>query len=139
MKIALDDCENFDGIVEKIEIDNAKKSVTIEIKQWKINETHCLSILKFNEVVFQSLPDVSSFNLVREIVKKENTNSVLDQFSKYLENNPTLVLSNTKENISSNIKGKENIESYLFESGYCKDWLIICGKMILSEIKNKQN
>ena len=138
-KIVLNNNENFDGIVDKIVIDNDKKKTVITIKQWNNTETYSLSILEFKNVIFQSLPDIGSFNLVTEITHKENIKSVLKEFNEYLNNNSNLILSNTKDNISKDINSLNNVQSYLFESGYCKNWLIICSDMNkneLTEIKN---
>ena len=135
-KIVLNSTENFDGIINKVNIDYDKKSILIEIKQWNNTKNHCLSILEFNDVIFQSLPDISPFNLVSEINKREKTKPVLNELNDYLDNNPSLILSNTKENITKDITSLDYIQSYLFESGYCKDWLIICNNMILTEVRN---
>jgi len=138
-KIILNNTENFDGIINKVSIDNYKKSISIEIKQWNNTKNHCLSILEFKDVIFQSLPDISSFNLVTEIIKKEKTKPVLNELNDYLNNNPSVILSNTKENITKDITSLDYIQSFLFESGYCKDWLIICNNMILTEVRNEDN
>ncbi len=138
-KILLNNNENFDGIVEKIVIDNEQKKTIITIKQWNNTETHSLSILEFNNVVFQSLPDISSFNLVTEITNRENIKPVLKELNEYLSNNPTLILSNTEDNISKDINSSNSVQSYLLESGYCKDWLIICSHMNQKELNGVEN
>ncbi|WP_271766739.1 hypothetical protein [Aquimarina algiphila] len=141
-KLILNSCENFDGIIERIIIENDKESITIKMKQWHLKgeeETNCLSILKFMGVTFQSLPDISSFNLITEIIVNKKFHLVVAQLHKYLDTNPTLILSNTKNNILDKIKRKKHIESYFFESRYCKDWLIICESMKLTEIKTIKN
>ncbi|MCD8408638.1 hypothetical protein LNI90_11670 [Tenacibaculum dicentrarchi] len=137
-KILLNDNDGFDGIIDKLVIDNDKKKTTITIKQWN-NKTHSLSILEFNNIIFQSLPDIGSFNLVTEITYKENINPVLKELNEYLSNNPSLILSNTQDNISKDINSSNNVQSYLFESGYCKDWLIICSDMSLKELNDLKN
>ncbi|GGZ76245.1 hypothetical protein [Algibacter mikhailovii] len=139
-KIVLNNNENFDGIINKIIIDNDKKKTEITIKQWNNKETYSLSILEFNNVIFQSLPDISSFNLVTEITRKENINPVLKELNEYFNNNSSLILSNTEDNISRDINNLDCVQSYLFESGYCKDWLIICSDMNkkeLNDVKSK--
>lgn len=138
-KLVLDNNENFDGIVEKLIINNDERKTTIIIKQWNNEKTYSLSALEFENVIFQSLPDIGSFNLIREIDKREQLESVLTEFSNYVKDNPTLILSDTEKNISNNISNLNSVQSYLFESGYCKDWFIVCEGMTLKEIKNVKN
>ena len=135
-KIVLNSNENFDGIIDKIVVDNDNKTTEIIIKQWNNTKTYSLSILEFNNVIFQSLPDISSFNLVTEITCKENMNPVLKELNEYLNNNSSLILPRTEDNISKAINNIDNIQSYLFESRYCKDWLIICSDMNKKELNN---
>ncbi|WP_431167759.1 hypothetical protein [Tenacibaculum halocynthiae] len=135
-KIVLNSNENFDGIIDKIVVDNANKKTEIIIKQWNKTKTYSLSILEFNNVIFQSLPDISSFNLVTEITRKENVNPVLKELKEYLNNNSSLILPSTEDNISKDINNMDNIQSYLFESSYCKDWLIICSDMNKKELNS---
>ena len=136
-KITLNGNDDFDGIVEKIIIENNKKRTTITIKQWNFNgtNTYMLSVLEFNNVIFQSLPDISSFNLVREITHRRNTKAVLLELNEYLNDNPTLVLHSTEDNISNEISNESIVQSYFFRSGYCKDWLIICSEMNKKEFE----
>ena len=137
--VLLNGFEGFDGIVDKISIGYNSKNIQLAIKQWSYDETHNLSLLNFKGVVFQSLPDISSFNLINKIIKNDNTASVLKQLDEYLNNNPKLSIPNTKENIANDIKKEKYLESYLLVSGYCKDWLIICQEMTLSELENLPN
>ncbi|MCV2487244.1 hypothetical protein OD917_20085 [Flavobacterium sp. SH_e] len=134
--VPLNGFESFDGIVDKISIEYNCKSILITIKQWNGDETHNLSQLNFKNVIFQSLPDISSFNLINEIIRSKDSMSVLKQFDEYLIDNPTLSIPNAKDNIIDDVKKELNLESYLLVSGYCKDWLIICQEMILSEFEN---
>lgn len=137
--VLLNGYESFDGIVDKISIDYNYKNILITIKQWNGDETHNLSQLNFKDVIFQSLPDISSFNLINEIIRNTDSMPVLKQFDEYLINNPALSIPNTKNNIIDDIKKELYLESYLLVSGYCKDWMIICKEMILTELQNLQN
>ncbi|HLF51526.1 hypothetical protein [Flavobacterium sp.] len=124
--------EGFDGIIEKILVENDIKKTTIVVKQWHL-DTYALSELKFNGVIFQSLPDISSFNLVNEITTRNDTDSILNQLDEYLKDNPTLMLANSYDNIRNEIRKEPNSISFFFTSGYCKDWLIVCAEMLLTE------
>jgi len=130
--IYLNGNENFDGIIEKIVIENDLKRVTISVKQWH-SDTYVLSELKFIGVVFQSLPDISSFNLITEIITRNDTESIINELDNYLRENPTLILANAHDNIRNDIKKETNLSSYFITSGYCKDWLIVCAEMLLTE------
>ena len=130
--IYLNGNENFDGIIEKIVIENDLKSITISVKQWH-SDTYVLSELKFIGVVFQSLPDISSFNLITEIITRNDTESIINELDNYLRENPTLILANAHDNIRNDIKKETNLSSYFITSGYCKDWLIVCAEMLLTE------
>lgn len=130
--INLNECENFDGIIEKIVIENDVKKITILVKQWHL-DTYMLSELRFTGVVFQSLPDISSFNLITEITIKNDTESIINQLDEYLKDNPTLILANAQDNIQNDIRKEPNLSSYFITSGYCKDWFIVCAEMLLTE------
>lgn len=130
--IYLNGNENFDGIIEKIVIENDLKRVTISVKQWH-SDTYVLSELNFIGVVFQSLPDISSFNLITEIITRNDTESIINELDNYLRENPTLILANAHVNIRNDIKKETNLSSYFITSGYCKDWLIVCAEMLLTE------
>lgn len=130
--IYLNGNENFDGIIEKIVIENDLKRVTISVKQWH-SDTYVLSELNFIGVVFQSLPDISSFNLITEIITRNDKESIINELDNYLRENPTLILANAHDNIRNDIKKETNLSSYFITSGYCKDWLIVCAEMLLTE------
>jgi len=131
-KIKLNGAESFDGIIERIVIEYNVKTTTIIVKQWDQN-TYALSELKFNGVVFQSLPDISLFNLINEITIGKDAESIINQLDEYLKDNPTLMLSTDHDNIRNAIKRERNLSSYFFTSPYCKDWFIVCKEMFLSE------
>lgn len=130
--IYLNGNENFDGIIEKIVIENDLKRITISVKQWH-SDTYVLSELKFIGVVFQSLPDISSFNHITEIITRNDMESIINELDNYLRENPTLILANAHDNIRNDIKKEHNLSSYFITSGYCKDWLIVCAEMLLTE------
>ena len=136
--IYLNGNENFDGIIEKVVIENDLKRITILVKQWDF-ETYVLSELVFSDIIFQSLPDISSFNLITEITTRYDTESIIKQIDEYLKDNPTLILANTHDNIQNDIRQNPNLNSYFINSGYCKDWLIVCGKMLLTEKAQMEN
>ena len=81
----------------------------------------------------------NQFNLINEIQKNEGIISVTNKVKEYLNNNSTLSVPNSLDNILDEIKKQNHLESYFLISGYCKDWLIVCQEMILTEFMNVPN
>jgi len=136
-KIFLNGFENYDGIIEKIIIENDLKSISIVVKQWNYDDTHSLSELKFDGTIFQSLPEISSFNLIDEIISEEETDAVINQLNQYLKDNPNLNLSNTQDNIEQDIREAHKMKSFLLKAGYGSDWFIVSNDMFLTETIKK--
>jgi len=135
--ILLNGFENYDGIIEKIIIENDLKSISIVVKQWNYDDTHSLSELKFDGTIFQSLPEISSFNLIDEIISEEETDAVINQLNQYLIDNPNLNLSNTQDNIERDIREAHKMKSFLLKAGYGSDWFIVSNDMFLTETIKK--
>ncbi|MBG6112101.1 hypothetical protein H4V97_001099 [Flavobacterium sp. CG_23.5] len=138
IKITLNGGEDYDGIVEKILVENDLKTTTIVIKQWDV-DTYILSELKFFGIVFQALQDITSFNLIDDIEFGKGEDLILSQLDDFLNDNPDIMLASTKDNIENDIKSQTNLQSFFFHLRYCRDWFIVCSKMTLNEITKDRN